>query len=338
MSASATAAPALSDAAALRACLEDRVVPGLFGGRCPVASIRREPSSATSSYESYVVSAGLADGRALRLFLKDYGASRRPRRDVRARRERELGVYRELLPRAGLATARHLGAVWDDGAGRHWLLLELVEGPAVRDLDLEHWIPPLEWLGRLHARFAGVWDGSAPPAFLERHDEGFFRGKADRALAALVRCAPRLARRMAIVRERLQGVLPALTAGPRTLVHGAFVPANVIVAPGDPPRICPVDWEVAAVGSPFYDLAFFCDGFEAPALDRMLAAYRRGAEAGGLALPPDDEVVPAIDRFRLHRVMDWLDVAVDKRYSDEGLERLVSRGEALSALVEEARA
>jgi aminoglycoside phosphotransferase (APT) family kinase protein len=334
MSASATTAPALSDAAALRGCLEDQVVPRLFGQRCPVVDIKREPSCATSSYESYVVSAGLADGRALRLFLKDYGASRRPRRDMRSRRERELRVYRELLPHAGLATARHLGAVWDDGAGRHWLLLELVEGPVVRDLALEHWIPPLEWLGRLHARFAGVWDGSAPPAFLERHDERFFRRKADRALAALVSCAPQLSRRMAIVRERLEGVLPVLTAGPRTLTHGAFMPANVIVAPGDRPRICPVDWEVAAVGSPFYDLAFFCDGFETSTFARMLAAYRQGAQAGDLALPPDDDVVRAVDCFRLHRVMDWLDVAIDKHYSDEGLERLVSRGEALSALVE----
>jgi hypothetical protein len=63
----------------------------------------------------------------------------------------------------------------------------------------------------------------------------------------------------------------------------------------------------------------------------MLAAYRRGARAGGLALPPDPEVVGAIDCFRLQRVMDWLAVAVEKRYTDEDLERLVSRGEALSA-------
>lgn len=334
MSAPVTAAPALSDAAVLRAYLDDQVVPRLLGRRCPVVDVQRQPSSATSSYDSYVVSARLADGRVLRLFLKDYGASRRPRRDVRARRERELRVYRELLADAGLATARHLGAVWDDRAGRHWLLLELVEGPLLRDLDLEHWISPLEWLGRLHARFAGMWDRSAPPAFLERHDERFFRRKADRAFAALGSCAPPLVRRMALVRERFGDILPVLTVGPRTLAHGAFVPANVIVAPGDRPRICPVDWEVAAVGSPFYDLAFFCDGFEAPAFDRMLAAYRRGARAGDLALPPDAEVTRAINRFRLHRVMDWLDVAIEKRYSDDALERLVSRGEALSALVE----
>jgi hypothetical protein len=334
VSAPATAALPASDAAALRACLGDRVVPRLLGRRRPVASVERTPAAANGSYESYVVVAGLADGRSLRFFLKDYGASRRPRRDRRDRRERELRVYRELLPGAGLATARHLGEVWDDGAGRHWLLLELVEGPLVRDLDLERWTPPLEWLGRLHARFAGAWDRTAPPAFLERHDERFFRRKADEALAATVRRAPRLGRRMAFVRERFESVLPALTAGPRTLVHGAFVPANVIVAPGEPPRICPVDWELAAVGSPFHDLACFCDGFEAPDLDRMLAAYRGGARVSGLALPPDPEILAAVDCFRLHRVMDSLAVAVEKRYPDEGLERLVGRGEALSAQLE----
>lgn len=298
-----------------------------------VASIEWEPAAA-SSYEAYVLTARLADGRALQLFVKDYGTSLRPRPDVRARRERELCVYRELLPGAGLGTPRHLGQIWDDDAGRHWLLLELVEGPLVSDLGVEHWIPPLGWLGRLHARFAGAWDGPAPPAFLERHDERFLRDRADAALAAVIRRAPRLGPRMTILRERFESLLPALTMGPRTLVHGAFVPANIIVGPGEPPRICPVDWELAAVGSPFYDLAWFCDGFEAATLDRMLAAYRRGAEAGGLTLPPDPEVVRAIDRFRLHRVMDWLAVAVEKEYADDDIGRLVGRGEGLSAKLE----
>jgi aminoglycoside phosphotransferase (APT) family kinase protein len=334
VSAPATAAAPVSDATALRACLEDRVVPRLLGRRRPVTSVERKPALTIGSYECYVVSAGLAGGRTLQLFLKDYGTSRRPRRDRRARRERELGVYRELLPGAGLATARHLGEVWDEEAGRHWLLLELVAGPVVRDLDLEHWTLPLEWLGRMHARFAGAWDRSPPPAFLASHEERFFRGRADEALAAVLRCAPRLGRRMESVRERFESVLPVLAAGSRTLVHGAFVAANVIVAATEPPRICAVDWELAGVGSPFYDLACFCDGFEAPIRDRMLAAYRRGAGAGGLALPPEPEVIEAIDRFRLQRVMDWLAVAAEKRYSDDGIERLVSRGERLSATPE----
>jgi thiamine kinase-like enzyme len=94
-----------------------------------------------------------------------------------------------------------------------------------------------------------------------------------------------------------------------------------------------VDWELAGVGSPFHDLAVFCDGFEQPTLDRMLAAYRGAAEDAGLALPADDDLTHAVDCFRLYRVMDWLEMAVVKSYSDEGLERLVSRGEALSALV-----
>lgn len=299
-----------------------------------VARVERERFANASSYDAYVVSATLTDGRRLRLFLKDYGASRRPRSDARARRERELGVYRELLPDAGLGTARHLGQVWDDDRDRHWLLLELVEGPLVRDLEPERWVSPLEWLGRLHGRFAGAWDGAPPPSFLERHDERFFRAKARRAAAAVASLAPRLAARMAPVCERLEGLLPVLAGPPSTLVHGAFLPANLIAAPGEPPRICAVDWELAASGAPAYDLAFYCDGFAGRTLDRMLAAYRRGAEAGGLALPREDELRRSIDCFRLHRVADWLAVAVEKRYPDEAVERLVRRGEALSARVE----
>jgi hypothetical protein len=334
MKAPAVAPARAADADVLRACLEEQVVPRLTGRRRPVVDVERKPAATSGSYGAYTIRARFADGRALRLFLKDYGTSSRPRRDLRARRERELAVYRELLSPPDLGTARHLGAAWDDAARRHWLLLELVEGSLLRDLDLECWFAPLEWLGQLHGRFVGAWDAAAAPPFLERHDEGFFRDKAGRALAAVGSRAPRLAARMALVAERLQDVLPVLTTGPRTLVHGAFLPANVIVTPAEPARICAVDWELAAVGAPFYDLASFCDGFEAPTLDRMLAAYRRGAEAGGLALPPDREIVRSIDCFRLHRVMDMLAVADEKRYPDEAIERLVSRGEALGALVE----
>lgn len=330
-----TAALAPADATALRACLDQQVVPRLLGRRCPVLHIDRQASSTATSYESYVVSAELADGRKLRLFLKDYGSSRRPRRHPTARRERELWVYRELLPRAGLGTARHLGAVWEQEGGPHWLLLELVEGPVVRDLELEHWTRPLAWLGRLHGRFMGAWDGAEPPPFLERHDERFFRGKADSALAALAGRNHRLARRMAVVRDRYERLLPTLTAGPRTLVHGAFLPANVIAAAGEGDRLCVVDWELAGVGSPFYDLAFFCDGFEPPALRRMLAAYRGEAEGDWLARLDEQELVRRIDCFRLHRVMALLELAIDKDYPPEGLQRLVSHGERLSALVDD---
>lgn len=300
-----------------------------------VARVERQPCGAASSYDAYVVSAALTDGRKLRLFLKDYGASRRPRRDGRARRERELGVYRELLPGAGLGTARHLGQVWDEDRDRHWLLLELVEGPLVRDLELEHWVSaPLEWLGRLHGRFAGAWKESPPPAFLERHDERFFIAKVERASTAVAARAPQLAGRMARVRERLEALLPVLTAPPSTLLHGAFLPANLIAAPGEPPRLCAVDWEMAAWGAPAYDLAFYCDGFGGPTLDRMLSAYRRGAEAAGLAPPADEDLRRQIDCFRLHRVADWLATAIEKRYPEDAIEQLVHRGEMLSDLAE----
>src|SRR5437762_11485756 len=49
-----------------------------------------------------------------------------------------------------------------------------------------------------------------------------------------------------------------------------------------PPSICPVDWELAAIGSSFYDLAFLADGFEPPRLDQVLEAYRAEALRGGI--------------------------------------------------------
>ena len=56
----------------------------------------------------------------------------------------------------------------------------------------------------------------------------------------------------------------------RTLVHGAFRPAQILVNAGtEPVRICPTDWEISAMGSCLYDLAALTDGFQ----DRELVPF-----------------------------------------------------------------
>ena len=77
---------------------------------------------------------------------------------------------------------------------------------------------------------------------------------------------------------------------PQTLIHGELYPSNVLV---DPPRVCPVDWEMAAIGPGVIDLAALCGGWETVAAARLTAAYGP-VDASDLA------------RACLHLALQWL--------------------------------
>jgi aminoglycoside phosphotransferase (APT) family kinase protein len=272
----------------------------------------------------------------MRFFLKDYGSSRRPRPAASQRRERELGIYRRLIGDAGIGTARYCGAVWDDGAaGVHWLLLEFVAGTELRQMELRFWIDAARWLGRLQGHFAGSPALSEVMPLLERHDARFFEAKAERARRSVSHYSPALARRLERVLERYEPSIDLIAGSEQALVHGHYDAANILVGAGaGPVRICPVDWELAALGSRFFDLASLCDGFQPPALHRIWDAYAEGAADAGLPTPARDRLRRLVDCFRLFRVIAWLGSAAEKRYPPSGVERLLARGESLAPLVE----
>jgi aminoglycoside phosphotransferase (APT) family kinase protein len=326
----------LSDNPTLRACLEEQVVPSLLGRRLRIASVTCRPSLASTSYDSHIVTVRLATGQVIELFVKNLGNTKLFKDRQPERRERELGVYRDLLPHADLDTARYHGSVWEHEAGRFLLVLELVDGEIVRSLQFEHWTAPIAWLARLHARFMGAWTDEGPPTFLQVHDATFFRSKAERAMTAVSHFSSRLARRLKPVLACYDHLVVQLAREPRTLVHGAYRPGNIILdLRRKPPRVCPVDWELAAAGSRFYDLAFFCDGFRSVDFGHMMDVYRRETEEEGLSLPDEEELRERIDRFRFYRVIAWLGPAVEKGYREVKVRKLINRGEMLCALFED---
>ena len=61
-----------------------------------------------------------------------------------------------------------------------------------------------------------------------------------------------------------------MVSGRRTLLHGVYLPSQILADPdAEQLRICPVDWELAGIGSPLYDFAFFADGFESQQFIRL---------------------------------------------------------------------
>jgi hypothetical protein len=349
VSAAPTAASAASAASARLRADEDALLQclavALGDGAPAVTGVRRERSAFASSYDAEVVTVGLAGGGELTLFLKNFGASEFPKDEPARRRDRERTVYRELLADAKLGTASYYGSVWDEAGGRFWLLLEFVRGPELRSCALEYWLMAAAWLGRMHGHFAPLDARLRASDCLLRHDAEFFRAKAECAAREVREVSAPLAERFAKLMPRYERAAAVMTRQPRTLVHGHFRPCNVLVAApaagaDAPARICPVDWEQAAVGSAAYDLALLTDGFAPPELDQLLEAYRAEALAHGLAVPGREELRQVVECVRLFMDVKLLSRVRERGFSErkvaETVARLEQRARAMEALAADA--
>lgn len=306
----------------------DEIVVELRGPEAEIAEIEHKLSDFASSYPAEILTVELVGGERLQMFLKNYGSSRIAKDAPDLRRDRELRVYRDLLPGTDLGTAAYHGSVWDDATGRFWLVLEFVEGVQVRSCGVPYWIRAAGWIGRLQARFASQLDRVAACDALAQHNDDYFRPKAKYALEQVGQVSPSLARRVAALLKPYDELVDVMLSQPRTLVHGAYRPANILLdLDAQPMRICPTDWELAAYGATMYDLAFFADGFQPPVLDEIFETYACEAAVGGVPVPERQQMHYVFDCFRLFRVINWLSRANQKNYPEAQVERLVRLGE-----------
>ncbi|HEX2179769.1 MAG TPA: phosphotransferase, partial [Actinomycetota bacterium] len=228
-----------------------------------IESLARAPSRYSTSFAMENLEVTLNDGSRLGLVFKDLSpealldGARRTRPGFAYLARREVDVYRRVLSPAGMGTAHPFAAEADPGAGRYWLFLEKVEGVELYQVqDLEIWKAAARWLSFLHERFASV----EVPASVAGYDAGWYRRWMGRALefspegtaAALERLVP-----------AHEATVEHLSALPATLIHGDFYASNVLTGwTGSGLRVCPVDWERAAIGPGMLDLASLCAGWD----------------------------------------------------------------------------
>jgi Phosphotransferase enzyme family len=323
-----------TDEDVLRQCL-GATLPEALGRPCAITSVRRQRFDLATSYSAQVVDVRLDSGDEVRVFLKDFSVTVRPKDGPKQRREREVRVYRELLAGAGLGTPRYYGSVLDEPGGRLWLLLEFVDGTPVGYLDIAgHWAPAAARLGRLHGHFAGQSERLSRCDFLLRHDEEFFWSKTERAARCVSAIAPHRAGELTRVVDRYGPVVGVMIGQPRTLLHGGCRTSNILVSvASDPARVCILDWEEAAYGPPLLDVAYLLDGVESPTLDPLLDAYVREVRAYDLPLPPRQDLKLVIDCFRLHMTLAMLGQAVLKGYKEKDVTKLLAIAGQLSDAV-----
>lgn len=280
--------------------------------------VHREPLAARTSFAIDLVRIG--DGNE-QFVLKRYEDTRLLREDAIAQGRREIAFYRHVLDHERLGTARYCGHI-DDPGRRCWLLLEYVAGENLQRGDFAARVQAARWLALLQA--------SARPHGLPEHDAEFYRGTPQRAVAAVESRLGPEGQRLRRVVDSLDPVIDAWLQQPRTVVHGSFRAENLLIDKRqEPPRICPIDWEYAALGSPLYDLAFLSCG-RSPEKTRVLCeAYLDAARGLGLPTMGIEAVEVSVRSLWLFKHLRSLSRCVEWSFSDESTRDLVTLVEEL---------
>jgi Ser/Thr protein kinase RdoA (MazF antagonist) len=297
-------AAAPSDAE-LRAALERALTE--VGAAAP-REIVRASSPYRTSFPLEELTVGLGDGSELRLAFKriEWDAlsadGRLAKPSFLHDPLRERAVYAHVLPAAEPGAPRYHGSLLDPDAGRCWLFVEWVAGRELYQVgERGLWEEVARWLGRTHARLGADLDRHLAAGRLLDHDGAYYGRWLERARRFAAEAGDE-ARSLALDRlaAGYETVLDGILALPRTVIHGELYASNVLVA-GDPadPRVCPVDWELAAAAPGILDLAALVSGGWGEE-DRaaIVAAYR--------ATAPDDFSDRQLDLARLQVAVQWL--------------------------------
>ena len=287
-------------------------------GHAAIVKLDRRPSPYASSFALEEIDVVFADGSEAALVMKDLSPDAMDADAKRARPaflsdpRREIETYRHILPHAPAGTAACYGlaadaAGEDASRSRYRLLLERVDGHELRHVGaFSMWKRTAQWIARFHAATPQAdLDQLVGRAKLLVYDEAFYWQWLERARDFAARSrGPNAAEARGVLDRIAHGyaqVVTRLAAMPRTVIHGEFYPCNILIRGRGPhARVCPVDWELAAVGPGLIDLAALMTGWDEHAQRALTRAYRPG--------PISADFQTDLDCCRLHlavRMLGW---------------------------------
>jgi len=280
----------------------------------------RKSSAYRSSFPLEELTVWFEDSEPLRLVFKNLNPRTLSAEARAAKPEflddplREIELYRSLLDSRQLGTAFCYGSVADLPSERCWLFLEKVEGRELYQVgEFEIWQQTARWLARLHSRYRTV-DGLqvAAKARLIRYDGAYYERWMERASSYQTHTAEGAKTTDQLRWKQLTAWYPQvvheLTALPATLIHGEFYASNVIVQGAlSSLRVCPVDWERAALGPGLIDLAALVAGKWTELQKEDLAMqYLAELQTCSIDAPQPEEFLRELHLCRLHLAMQWL--------------------------------
>jgi aminoglycoside phosphotransferase (APT) family kinase protein len=276
----------------------------------PIVDAGRRPLAYRTTFPIDDITIDLGD-RAFGILFKNLNRDTLPPALRRAKPaflhdpRREIRTYERVLAHAGVGTPAVYGAVVDDPGGRYWLFIEKVPGATLAETgDIDLWRAAARWLARMHARLGPLGREVATECRLLRHDAAFFRRW---MLRALQFATPERRPAVEWIAARHERIVDCLLSVPPTFLHGEFYASNILVSRrAEDVRVCPVDWEMAALGPPVSDLASLISG-NWSAADRasLVEAYRQEQEAGSPAhFAPDSDC--ALRSAQVQISIQWL--------------------------------
>lgn len=243
-----------------------------------VVILNRQEFRESSTFPAEIVSCRLSDGAHLRVFCK-YEAGRSHRgHGHRAGVAYEADVYAAILAPSKCSAPLFFGKHRDRQSGDTWLFIEALDGKSIANthrLDSRVVLPEAAaWIGRFHADFASR---AQELPNITRYDARYYRGFVDRVIEFSKDSSGRYPWLTAVC-ERADEFIAQLLAAPRTMIHGEFYPGNILYEKG---RICPVDWESAAIAAGELDLAALTEGWSPQLITECEQAYTRSRWSNG---------------------------------------------------------
>jgi thiamine kinase-like enzyme len=308
-----------------------------------VARIERQPFAYQTSAAIDSIGVELDDGTRLELLLKDVSrvalqsAALRTKPDFLYDPLREIEVYRMILAEGPPGTALCYSTVVDVDQDCYWLLLERVRGRELYQIgERKLWEAAAHWLARMHCHWAGRGIELQKLAPVLDYNADYYRRWLSRAAEFQSKAGAQTSGWQRLV-EGYEDVIERLTALPKTFLHGEFYASNVLIAESKPnkadkesdekpsgrsdrphpsplpegegtsARVCPVDWEMAAVGPGLMDMAALTAGkWSEEERTALLQAYRNGLAKFGSATCSLAELQRDLDFCRLHTAVQWL--------------------------------
>jgi hypothetical protein len=291
-----------------------------FARQVELAKVDRRVSQYCSSFMIEELDVVLEDGTRLELVLKDLSlAALMPGAGDKKpffvyNPVREIETYRRILVRHDLGTPIYYGAVLNPDLKRYWLFLERVSPELLWQMgELNIWQEVASWLGGMHSFLVceTEMEETSHTAHLLNYDREFYWRWMRRAVAFVPqRDRNKGADTNAIkhIKSRYGRIVERLLSLKKTVIHGEFFASNVLIHKADGKmRVCPVDWEMAALGPGLVDLAGLTSGQWSPAeREAMALAYYDALPVKAKLARSWETFVIDLECCRLHQAIQWL--------------------------------
>ena len=297
---------------------------GLSTGRgraVRIDAIAREFFEDSSSFATERLRVRLDAGDTVDVFFKDLNpqnqleAARLVRSTKLERGLREIEMYRQVLSTNGFETAQLYASRWEPERGIHWLFLEYV-GPSLKKAtDPALWRAAAQWAARFHAKARLLPDTQTN--FLPRYDRAHYQRCAARIQDKLPHIDPEDRPVIHAALDHFAASIDRLLALPQSVIHGEYYGHNVIIRRPSPDcRVTVIDWESAAIGPSFLDLASLSAGkWNSEQKLAMRRAYFEEYKSASGQRIEWDAFLDALFDLSVYQALVWLGWWPDRNFS-----------------------